>query len=894
MFHVTNLINPIFRGVLMLLPSFLYSQGAWNPPGADLSFPRILLDSTSVPVIREILAQPEILSLYKSIWQNANSVIPSGDTTDNERINRAIIAKEDAFVVLMDRKYEEGNIVPLPVENRDSLIARSRWLLENLNTHVGYQGGWVFYQEWQHRSKELINYLTAYDLLLGAGIPADSLQVAKDSLIRFTANLYHRAMATYTVNFLQLKFFTFQFNNHSIMTSSALGLAAILFNDYENPDPDFQPQNWINAGMWNLDNTLWMQGGMLPRVSEPDSLAGYAEGPGYFSYAFQNAFPFIRAMGNFLPDADYPYTFNQVTRQIKTPWYDPRYDQLYEWMNRIRMPDGSMPAIHDSPIGFGTTITALSGKSQYNWSNPSFTPDDPFIRTQYIAAHVAHGPVRDSLFQALPEAGSLVFRSGWDTSAIFLHFIGKHGISLSGAKSHHHGDAGSFSLFAFGKLMAADPGYPGAPESDVVNKPTDHSLVLVNGNGPNPPSGEFVSTITNTCYIENFFDTPELDYGEVNTSYHGAYISRKTLYIRNRYFFLADFLNSAVQNTYTFQLHGNGLSGASPEDPSGRFVPDFDHYKGIYQRDSVKLFIMVLTENGMGNYSYLPDSLATAYGTYRHYSKMLVSNQFPASRTFFLTTLFPSVSQSPEMIPITLLPGVSGTKIKWEDRNDVIFCQQNNGMKHIPPDFSGFSSFVRGNGYINFFSTDTAGNFKTAFLQAGDSILYGSQTIIACDHPMNVAYEKPGPSVFYGYASGPGMVSLYSDQPLRVAAGNIASLTFDPLSRLCKVSFTGGGNFILEPANNINDAGKKYLFKVEAWPNPSSDGRWTIGITSCITAPAKVALFDAEGKTVMQQSFFIVTRRNNLPVDLPMLPAGEYILTIEALGNVISTKLVKY
>jgi len=58
----------------------------------------------------------------------------------------------------------------MTVADHDSLILKSRILLENMNTDVGFQPGWVFYQEWQHRSKELISYLVAYDLLRGAGI----------------------------------------------------------------------------------------------------------------------------------------------------------------------------------------------------------------------------------------------------------------------------------------------------------------------------------------------------------------------------------------------------------------------------------------------------------------------------------------------------------------------------------------------------------------------------------------------------------------------------------------------------------------------------------------------------------------------------------------------------
>ncbi|NQV01137.1 MAG: hypothetical protein HQ542_00695, partial [Bacteroidia bacterium] len=448
-----------------LLVSFLilwhvqgFSQGSWNPPGADLSFPRTLLDTTQIEIIRNTLSDPKIFSIYELVWNHANSAIPAGNTTDNERFTRSTIAKEAAFVALMNRKPANGSIIPLTPIEHEQLTAKSEQLLEEINTAVGFQSGWIFYQEWQHRSKELINYLIAYDLLRGQELAVGSLQLAKDSLIEFTAHLYHRAMATYTILIWQFKFFEYQFNNHSIMTASALGLAAVIFNDHEDPDPDYKPQNWIDAGLWNLDNTLWRENGIYPRCSEPDTVAGYAEGPAYFEYGFENAFPFIRALWNFLPDGTYPMTFNSVLRNIRNPWYDPNYTNLYEWMNLIRMPNGSSPAIHDSPIGFGTSITALSGNHRFNIPNPLYPPTDVMWRTQYIATNVPEGSFPDTLFRALPEAGSLLFRSSNDPDAVFLHLIGKHGIPLSGAKAHHQGYASSFSLMANGELLAVDPG----------------------------------------------------------------------------------------------------------------------------------------------------------------------------------------------------------------------------------------------------------------------------------------------------------------------------------------------------------------------------------------------------------------------------------------------------
>ena len=151
------------------LPFRIFSQGSWNPAGADLSFPRTVLDITAVPVVRASLNDPDHLSLYGSIWANANSIIPAGNSTIEDRATRSLIAKEAAFVYLMDRKFSANSVTPLSQGARDSLLNRVIGLLEQMNTDVDVGSGWTFYNPWQHRSKELIAYLVAYDLLKEIG-----------------------------------------------------------------------------------------------------------------------------------------------------------------------------------------------------------------------------------------------------------------------------------------------------------------------------------------------------------------------------------------------------------------------------------------------------------------------------------------------------------------------------------------------------------------------------------------------------------------------------------------------------------------------------------------------------------------------------------------------------
>ncbi|MEI7664146.1 MAG: hypothetical protein WCK34_18205, partial [Bacteroidota bacterium] len=802
------------------------------------------------------------------------SGISMDDTTEMGRVNRSLIAREVAFTVLMNRKAENGNIIAMTAADRDSMTVKCRWLIEHMNTHVGYQQGWVFYQEWQFRSKELTSYLVAYDLLRGAGVSAASLLPARDSLLRFTASLYHKAMDTYTIFGLPFKFFNFQFDNHSIMTASALGLAAIVLNDNESSDPDFQPQNWINAGMWNLDNSLWVQNGIYPRVSEPDTLAGYAEGPGYFAYAFQNAFPFIRAMGNFLPDGYYPFTFNQASRDIPNPWYDLRYDFLYSWMNRIRMPDGAFPVIHDTDIGRGTAITALSGKPEFNLPNPTFTPDDPFIRTQYIATGVAHGTITDSLFQPLAEAGSLVFRSSWEPDAIYMHFIAKHGIVLSGAKSHHQGDATSFSLFAFGQLLAVDPGYPGASLSDLVNKPADHNLVLVNGTGPLPPNGEFVNTGTNTAYIENFFSTPCLDYGEVRSSYSGAGITRKTLFINHKYFITGDFLTSGATNDYTFQLHGNGLTGAMPGDPTGACFPDFANAKVTYQRDSVHLLAMVQNDGSPAGFTMATDSMAIN-GGFRHYTKTLVT-ETGAGNMLFLTTLYPWVGTKPDISQAGSATGVIAGRINGGLQHEFFFAQRVNNPVSQPASVTGLAETLTANGNMNLWSADGTGNFSIAFLENGDSLVYGFQPVIRCDRKLDVAYEKVSDGIYAGFVSAAGTVDLFSDRALKAVSGAVTAISYHADKNLCSVTFSSRGNFRLEPSDGLTERPGFTGLQLTASPNPSQNGLFRVTIDSKAAGVAILTVTDHAGHAVSSQKVILRPGKTQAQASLSGFPAGAY------------------
>ncbi|RZK52837.1 MAG: hypothetical protein EOO59_13150, partial [Hymenobacter sp.] len=160
-------------------PRLLAQAGSWYPPGADAAYPRTLLKAGELAGVRASLAAPAQLALYRSLWADVQGAPPTDNTSASGRRARATWAKNAAFVVLLDRQPGGGSsLAALSAAQHDALVASARGLLESLNPDVEVFATWsgtTPYTEWQWRSKELIDYLIAYDLLRGAGETPASL-----------------------------------------------------------------------------------------------------------------------------------------------------------------------------------------------------------------------------------------------------------------------------------------------------------------------------------------------------------------------------------------------------------------------------------------------------------------------------------------------------------------------------------------------------------------------------------------------------------------------------------------------------------------------------------------------------------------------------------------------
>ena len=763
----------------------LAQSGSWHPPGAEAAYPRTLLKASELAGVRASLAAPAQLAIYRSLWADVQGPPTADNTSTSGRRARAAWVKNAAFVVLLNQQPAAGSgLVALPAAQHDALVASARNLLESLNPNVEVFATWsgtTPYTEWQWRSKELIDYLIAYDLLRGAGETPVALATSQAKIQAFAGNLYRQS----TTPLGLYSFYSLVKNNHTLMTAAALGLAAVVLNEAGSADASQQPTSWAGAGLYNIDNVLWRD---AQRQSDSTQVAGYAEGPYYFKYALLNCLPFFRALGNFLPDGTQAYTFGATMRRIRNPYFDPKYTRLYDWLTAIMMPDGRLPALEDSYVDMGMPELALTGQAQYvrpmyfsklsgtNMASAVAQLRDVMVdmRAAWLAAALAPAPQSAPALTVLPGSGNLIFRAGTDSLATYLHLYGRGGLAQANAGGHSQGDASSFILHAQGQLLALDPGYLSYDRRTEVGQATHHNLVLVDGAGPaigTPGAGSSAMSS-----IQHTFQTPQLSYGEVTTTYQQTSITRKTLFVRGAYFLLADAVSAAAPHTYTWQLHGYGLAGAPPAAATGTFTDNLAAHEGTWQKNGVRLLAHVTGTGGAATYGTATNPHETTYNTTENHTTLLVQSP-SATQTQFLAALYPYTAQPPQLAT-TSQAATAALVATSPGFIDVAFAQADTVLR---ADASGrLPQVVSADGLLNFYSATATGDFAQLFMQAGTTLQAGPTTVLHASRRADISWQRTSASRYDGYASRATTLTISFPEPPAAVTGNaVASYAYD-------------------------------------------------------------------------------------------------------------------
>jgi len=791
--------GPIFSWLLacLLLAGSLRAQtGTWAPAGADPSYPRTLLKASDLPRVRASLATPATQALYAGLYADARRAAPSDNATADGRRGRATFAKNAAFVALLDCQPAPHGPAPLDAAARTTLLANAQALLETLNPNVEVFASWsgATYTEWQWRSKELLDYLIAYDLLRGAGQTPEALAASQARLQEFAGNLYRQS----TTPFLGVSFYGTVKNNHTLMTAAALGMAAVVLNEASSPDRTRQPATWAGAGLYHIDNVLWRD---AQRQSDSTQVAGYAEGPYYCKYALLNCLPFFRALGNFLPDGRQSYTFGASTRSIRNPYYDPKYARLYDWLTAIMLPDGRLPALADSYVDMAMPELALTGQARYlrplALSGLTGSPLRSLaaqlrdvtvdMRAAYLAAALAPTPPTYPPLTVLPGSGNLVFRSGSDSLATYLHLSGRGTLASAGG-GHSQGDASSFLLHAHGQQLALGPGYLSYGRRAEVGQATNHNLVLVDGAGPALGTAGGTSPVTST--VQQPLQTPLLTYGEVATTYQGTRFVRKALFVRNEYFLLADNVRAAAPHTYTWQLHGYGLAGGSAR--TGTFTDSLATHAGTWQKNGASLLAHVTATGGATAYSTALNIHETTYNAAESHTTLLVQKS-GAAQTQFLAALCPYTAAAPRM-RTTSGPATAALASHGPAFIDVAFAQADTLLQ---ADASGLlPQVVRADGQLTFYSADNTGAFAQLFMQQGTVLYADTLPLVRASRRATISWQLTDPAHYAGSVSRATTLVLHlANAPGAVAGAGLSSYRYDAARQQLRLIFAQSSAF---------------------------------------------------------------------------------------------------
>lgn len=869
------LVKPFLFCLLLVLGNQSFGQGAWLPANADFSYPRTLCKVAEIPAIRVHAVHPWVYPVFERIYNRSQGYnAPAILDTDRRKRGAAQAAKDLAFVYLLDRKPLNGSLDTLSQQERDQIRTKALSILNKVNPDLV---AFPNFNEYIFTSNSVVDNIVAWDILKGAGVADTALATSRDLIIQAIGNHHREA----TTEFFGVGFFSTHINNHTLRTSGMLCLGALVFNDHTSTDVDFQPMSWLNTGLYHVDNTLWRDGS---RQSEPGVLAGYSEGPHYLRFGLKHSLAFFHGMGAFLPDTNLSITYDGDTRDIRNPWYDDNYDKLWEWIMRIRLPDGRVPSIEDCFVDKSWPELAIFEKPQYvttqmftRLSHLNFgdlfkqlTSSSDDMIPEFIASQTLPAPDTFAHFQPLKESGDLIFRSGWDTLDTYMYVVSKNGQARTAAKGHNQADVGSFQLYGYGQLLALDPGYLKWDRRSEVGNASDHSMILVDGAGP--LTGGLSQSFGADGFIENDADFVRLDHAEVRTAYEGADITRKFMFVRENYFIVADRMRSASNHSYQWQLHAWGLENG--DSLTGYFTYEPQKERAFYRKNGVSLMAVVTGDKGADRIEKYDDKHEIAYDTAGFHTVFQVfeDNQSDAE---FVAVLAPFVQDTPKVQSLCA-PDCGAMLIEQGGYRDVVFTE--NGATASA---TGLAADLSGNGSFSFWSEDNQGTFDQFVVTDASELKYGQNLFFSADQPSNLSLTVQDSATYAGHCATSGTVYFHDLEfvPQSVLGTEVTTWSYDANTGVLTVVFSGAAGFTIHEDLILSWSGPSEASS-RFYPNPAKDFLYVESKTGFNALQQNEArIYDLNGKLVFTAKVN-QAGKNRVKLNLGGLASGSYLFRL--------------
>jgi len=244
------------------------------------------------------------------------------------------------------------------------------------------------------------------------------------------------------------------------------------------------------------------------------------------------------------------YDVGQLNRPDFPAGYLAKLERMYHYDLYLSMPDGRLPALND---GGYTEILP------YMIEGAGFFPNRADFR--WAATGGREGTKPAALSYDFPYAGHLVMRTGWEHDDRYLFFdAGPFGYG------HQHEDKLNIVLYAYGKVLVADPGnypYDDSPWRKYVLSTRGHNTIRVDGMDQHQrgkPRSEYVveRPLPHTWITTDRYDYAAAEYAEGYGSQFSAEPAdrtvthiRKILFARPEFWLMADFLTAADDAEHT-------------------------------------------------------------------------------------------------------------------------------------------------------------------------------------------------------------------------------------------------------------------------------------------------------------------------------------------------------
>ena len=815
------------RIIFIILPilfifSVLHAQGAWHPE--KTYWPRTLIDSsqTAIDEVKARVTVEPFLSIYNAIKVKSDVDY----ATCTSELQKAVIARCAAFRFFIDdvTAYGDKAVDYLLVMQRESY------------TSVDEQ-----YKNILWDSEMLSLASIAYDFLKGNDYDFAGDEAAVRAKIQDIAGemYYDLVSSNPWTNALHLLWdvgFGEQIN-YGVKFASALGMCAIVLNTETTSDTDKQPESWINYCMQktNLQFNDWL-------VNEQGM---WAEGPHYLSFTASSFLPFAISHNNFVNGESEDYG-----GEILPPLTEiDNFQELSVWGIKIRQPNGARPNFDDSflnPFFFNGMLAPIYNDDILAWdfvdsSEPYFVGatsqniDVEMICTYDDTAYPGTTPPDFAPTQIMPDAGQAVFRSDWGEDAVYMCALAENGQAREGGHTHEHPDNGSFIIYALGELLAMDSGYISWDKRDSVRFAKNHSMILVDGEGP--PASTLTTAEGTDATISVYFDTDGLDYAQISTNYQDTDFMRTFTFINDSYFTITDMIGASETHDYSFLLHGNGGGSTGNAFSLGT-------NGSVYSVNDVDLNFFINSAHPiiLDNYDDYHDNGTYDVPATHTVTRAQINAQFGLITSYLIPTL--ATTEDITYTPIST-DSTCGGMIEMGSEQAIHMGSGANSLQTI--DFFGttleYDAMI-----LNVARTDEIP--RNIQLTYGTKLNYGSTPIISCDID-NVIALNIGPASANGYVEEACTIEFFTgNAPTSVTGGTLESFE-DGIST---IYFSEGGNFTIDVVWSLNYAvdptPQQNPYDLFVYPNPFNDSN-EISFTLSHPQNVKVEVYNLKGQKII-------------------------------------------